>query len=99
MIRVVVERAMWSRVRWWKHVIVPPLLALGVILMPGDPDDAPVRSVVASAILGVLALGYCVEEVIWGVRGRGRPCPHCGRLVRMKSFRVALACPACGKPV
>lgn len=90
---------MWCRIRWWKHFVVPPLFALGVILLPDDPSKEPMRSALGSAVLFALALGYIVEELFWNYRGKGRPCPHCGNPVRVRSFRLIFTCPHCGKSV
>jgi len=52
---------------------------------------------VATVFGAALVVAYIIEEIVWMMRGRGRPCVHCGQNIPMKSFRVHRICPACGK--
>jgi len=87
---------MWSRYRKWKHVAAPALVVLGLILMRGQPDESA-RWSAGICIAVILGLGYIVEEVIWCVQNKGRPCSGCGYYVRMRPFALQLRCPECGR--
>ena len=84
----------WERYRKWKHALVPPLVMICLLLMKGEPDES-LRWLLGMAIAGALALAYLIEEVIWITQKRGRPCPHCGNRVLLRTFRVKLCCPHC----
>jgi hypothetical protein len=88
--------SIFARYRHWKHLWVPPLLVLGLLLMNGEPDDSP-RWWIGTGLALVLGLAYVTEEVLWMVRNQGRPCDACGRTFRPKSFRLTVRCPHCGR--
>ncbi len=74
-----------------------PVLALACwYLTRGEPAETPAWRI-AGLIIAVLVLAYLAEEIIWNVQGKGRPCIHCGAAVPIRSFRVHLVCPHCGK--
>lgn len=86
----------WAKYRKWKHVITPLLVLAGLFLTRGQPADTlPWR--VAAVFCAALVVAYIIEEIVWIMRGRGRPCVHCGKNIPIKSFRVHHVCPACGK--
>ena len=86
----------WTRYRKWKHLLVAPLVGLGLLLMRGEPDKSP-RWLIGIGISAVLVLAYVIEEIVWITQKRGRPCPNCGERVVLKPFTVQLFCPHCKK--
>lgn len=88
------DGSMWGRFRKWKHVILPPFAAVALYVFEGDVKESFLAFAVMIAGV-VAALAYVVEEVVWNVKGSGRPCIHCGHRVPMKSFRVRNSCPHC----
>jgi hypothetical protein len=94
---------MWSRYRHWKHVVGGPVVLFAYLLTryADAHKDAqgmlPIVGYVGLAIGVAFAFAYVVEEIIWSVRGRGRPCPECGQFVKLRSFRVTMFCPHCGR--
>jgi hypothetical protein len=86
---------MWNRYRKFKHVVVPAVLILAAYLIKGTPVASIVWAA-ALAIAAVLTLAYLTEEILWMRRGPGRPCPNCGQMVAVKSFRVRNQCAHCG---
>ena len=43
------------------------------------------------------ALGGLGMKFGWLVRGKGRPCIHCGQNIPIRSFHVHTVCPHCAK--
>ncbi len=84
----------WTRWRKWKRWLVAPVVLAAGILFSGDYDED--RWFAAVLLTGVLVVGYVAEEIFWIARNRGRPCPDCGRPVRLRPFRVTTHCPHCG---
>ena len=88
--------AMWTRFRKWTHGVVPPLVILSLILVSHWAEGSALWY--AGAIFaGLFGLAYIVEEIVWDVRGKGRPRANCGKFVRMRSFRLRNPCPHCGE--
>lgn len=86
--------ARWIKHRSWKHVAAPVCIAFAYDVLRHAPEGSLLwYGGLAGA--GLVALAYIIEEVIWNLRGNGRACPHCGRRLRMKSFRVYDICPHC----
>jgi len=86
---------MYARYRKLKQLAIPLVLALGLWLMRGEPQET-VEWQMAICLAAVLAIGYIGEELWWIAKRAGRPCPACGRELRMKPFRLASKCPFCG---
>ncbi len=87
---------MWTRYRNWKHAVVPVLIALAYAMMTLSAEGSALWY--AGIVLTVgLGLAYVIEEVVWNVRGQGRPCAKCGHRALMKSFRVWNTCSKCGE--
>lgn len=85
---------MWARFRKWKHAVAPWLIIYGGILMTIFDEGSALAVVTVMLWLFV----YVVEEIVWIVHGKGRPCPACGHRVQMKAFRIHDGtCPNCGK--
>jgi hypothetical protein len=87
---------MWKQYRKWKHAVAPILLAIAYVCLKTFAEGtAPwyVGLVLACVVGGV----YVIEEIVWNLKGKGRPCPACGHEVRMKTFRVHNTCPNCGE--
>jgi hypothetical protein len=84
----------WAGYRRYRHAVVVPLVVLAYILMvrPGHP-----ATWIGAALIGLLVGSYLVEEIVWNLQGLGRPCPHCGQRVRMRSFRLRAICHNCGQ--
>jgi hypothetical protein len=87
---------MFNRYRKWKHVLVPPLVALGLILMSGEPEESA-RWYAGIAIVALLGAAYLIEEMAWMARNQGRPCDSCGRAYTPRAFRLSSRCPHCGQ--
>jgi hypothetical protein len=87
---------MWTQYRKWKHLLTFPLVLLGLVLMRGHPGESA-RWYIGMTIAVLLGGAYLCEEIVWIVKNRGRPCPSCGRGVRLKPFMVRLRCPHCGR--
>lgn len=87
---------MWGRYRKWKHWAIPALVAICLLLMRGEPDESW-RWTVGMVLAATLGLLYIAEELVWMKISKGRPCKHCGQMVPLKPFRLALKCPNCGK--
>lgn len=86
---------MWKRYRKIKPAAGLVLAAVALLLMEGKPDSSP--KWLAGMILGAgLVLAYVVEELVWIVHHRGRPCPRCGLALSVRPFRLHLRCPRCG---
>jgi len=87
---------MWARFWKWKHGIVPVLIVVALAMLRLGAEDSALWQ--AGVVLTVtLGLAYVIEEVVWNVRGEGRPCAKCGQRILMKSFRVRNTCPKCGE--
>jgi ribosomal protein S27AE len=87
---------MWARFRNWKHAVVPVLIALAYAMMTLSAEGSALWY--AGIVLTVgPGLAYVIEEVVWNVRGQGRPCAKCGHRALMKSFRVRNTCSKCGE--
>lgn len=89
-------KSTWARYRWWKNVAAP-FLGLAAYTLLNDDFRPGWRLSLGLAIGAVLAAAYVTEEVFWIVRNQGRPCAHCGVLLRLKPFRVKVTCPHCGE--
>jgi len=89
------ERSAWARYRCWKTVIAP-CLGLTAFALLYDDFRPSLRWYLGLAIAAILGAAYVIEEVFWIVRNQGRPCVHCGALLRLKPFRVKATCPQCG---
>jgi len=57
------------------------------------------RWFVGLGVLVTLGVVYVAEELVWMLKGRGRPCAHCGGKVEMRSSRVLADCPHCRLPL
>mgnify|MGYP007046929222 CR=1 FL=1 len=79
---------MWTKYRKWRHLLGVPLLALSYFLLKTYPEISPPWCV-GLAIGSLFGGAYVVEELVWTVRGRGRPCGHCGQRIQLKSFSVS----------
>ena len=84
----------WAHYRRYRHGLWP-LVALAAIVMQGWPEHP--ASTIAMVVAGLCVVVYLTEEVAWNWQGLGRPCPHCGHRVPMRSFRVHALCPHCGQ--
>ena len=87
---------MWVRYRKWKHVVAPFLLAFAYFVMRHAAEGSAMWYAGLVSACAV-ALAYVIEELVWSIRGEGRPCVACGHRIRMKSFRVHNTCPNCGE--
>ena len=90
------SKHMWAQYRKWKHVLFPVFVLIGLLLMRGEPEESP-RWYWGIGLATFLGLAYVGEEVFWIVRNRGRPCPACGQMLRLKPFALHLRCPHCGE--
>lgn len=90
-----VRKVMWFRYRKWKHAIAPLLLAFAYYGLQNAAEGSVVwyAGLVAAWAVGV---AYVIEEIVWRVRGEGRPCATCGYRIHMKTFGVHNTCPHCG---
>jgi len=88
----------WTSYRKWKNRAVFPLATPGWILMITAPELSA-RWFVGLGVLVTLGVVYVAEELVWMLKGRGRPCAHCGGKVEMRSFRVLADCPHCRLPL
>jgi ribosomal protein S27AE len=89
---------MWARFRSWKNGLTPVLLVVALAMMEQVAEDSAAWYA-GMALAGAMGLAYVIEEVVWNVRGGGRPCARCGHPIVMKSFRVRNACANCGDPL
>jgi ribosomal protein S27AE len=89
---------MWVRYRKWKHAIGPVLIGVAFVLMKSGVEGSTLWSI-GVVLACALGLAYVVEEVVWNIRGEGRPCAKCGERVFMKSFRIRNTCANCGEPL
>lgn len=87
---------MLNRYRKWKHVVVPPVLTLALVLMSGEPDES-LRWDAGMAIAVVFVAAYLTEEIVWIARNQGRPCDACGQMFKPRAFSLNLRCPHCGR--
>ena len=88
----------WAKYRQWKRVLVPPLVALALLLLNRN-SGASAAGHCGIGINILLGLAYLLEEIVWMAQGRGRPCPDCGQRVHLKAFRVQLSRPHCRKAI
>ncbi len=86
---------MRTRIRKWRHAILLPVLGLVGVIMLNPPN--PSLLFAADVILGALTISYVAEEIAWNLRGRGKPCTHCGHEIPVQSFYVYNTCPGCGQ--
>jgi hypothetical protein len=77
-------------------MIVPPLVAVCLWLMRGEPDQSA-RWSAGIAISALLVIGYLAEEIVWIVQNRGRPCAACGQRIEVRPFSLRVRCPHCGR--
>lgn len=89
------DPSIWAALRIWRHAAAPTIAVL-LLVMRYIPPDSPL-SIACVVFGGMLALTYVIEEVAWSVKCKGRPCPHCGHLLKMKSFRIYTCCPNCNE--
>ncbi len=89
------SKVMWSRYRKWKHAIAPLLLAFAYFLLRNSAEGS-ITWYAGLISACAVAAAYVIEEIVWWVQGRGRPCVNCGHRIRMKSFGVHNTCPKCG---
>jgi hypothetical protein len=87
---------MYDRYRKLKHFCVPALLALGLWLMRGEPEETS-RWIAGIWLSASLVAAYVAEELWWMAKRTGRPCPKCGRKLELKAFQLASRCPSCGE--
>jgi hypothetical protein len=89
---------MWARFRKWKHAVALPLAIGAGLLIRREPTGSALSN--AGIIIAIaLGLTYVIEEVVWGLRRKGRPCASCGQFMRLRSFSVRTTCPHCGAPL
>ncbi|MEJ7639514.1 MAG: hypothetical protein WKF75_16445 [Singulisphaera sp.] len=87
---------MWAKYRHWKHVAAFPLAAGVLPLMFRMPEGSALW-ITAMVLAGAFGLSYVIEEVVWNLRGTGRPCANCGQTSSMRSFSLHSSCHHCGE--
>lgn len=84
----------WASFRKHKKWLLLPVALAGLFVL-WEPDHPACW--VALGIVAAVTLAYIADEIRWNVDGAGRPCPQCGRRVKMRSFQVKALCPYCGQ--
>ena len=87
---------MWARYRKWKHGVAPLLVGFGYFAMHLDAVGSALHVAGVVSVFAVV-LAYVVEEIVWNVKDKGRPCAACGHRIRMESFHIRNTCPNCGE--
>lgn len=86
---------MWTRYRKLRHVLVFPLVIVGLFLMRGEPEESA-RWYAGMGIAVLLAIAYLAEETVWIAQNRRRPCGKCGQRIRVRPFSLRFRSPHCG---
>jgi len=89
---------MCTKYRTWRYSVILPLVGVAWLWVREEPELSPKWKAGVSIAL-CLGVAYLAEEIFWMTKGQERPCGHCGKKLRLKSFRVHTNCPHCGLPL
>ena len=89
----------WSQMRLVAYWLVGTMLLVTSVVFASVPiERAPKPLLVAFSLLaGLMALMVVVDVAYHAWLGQGQACPYCGHVRKMKSFRVHVTCPQCGR--